>query len=142
MSVDPSKLILLIEDNQDDEELTIRALRKNQIQNEITVARDGAEAVSLLFSDGAQRPHIVLLDLNLPKLNGFEVLKRIRADERTALLPVVVFTSSKEDEDIVDSYALGANGYVRKPVEFQQFMETIKALGIYWLALNEPPPEN
>jgi two-component system response regulator len=142
------KQILLVEDNRDDEELAVRALRKHNIANKITVARDGAEAVDLLLGSGASagadtrlRPQVVLLDLNLPRLSGLEVLKRLRADERTRMLPVVVLTSSKEDEDILNSYSLGANAYVRKPVEFGSFVEAVKALGLFWVVVNESPPQ-
>jgi len=137
-------MILLVEDNKDDEDLTIRVLKKNNLANRIEVARDGAEALDFLFGTGPHagrdvnaQPQVVLLDLNLPKLNGLEVLRSIRADERTKLLPVVVLTSSKQDEDIINSYSLGANSYVRKPVDFKQFGEAVKMLGLYWLLLNE-----
>lgn len=134
-----SHTILLIEDNRDDEDLTVRALRKNKIANDIQVARDGAEALDILFADGAELPQLIVLDLNLPKISGLEVLRRIRSDERTRLLPVVVMTSSQEDEDIIQSYSLGANGYVRKPVDFTQFSEAVRLLGLYWLVLNQSP---
>lgn len=140
-------VILLVEDNPDDEALTIRALKKNNIANEVVVARDGAEALDYLFGTGAhagrdanQLPQVVLLDLKLPKVDGLEVLERIRSDSRTKLLPVVILTSSKEDRDLVESYSRGANSYVRKPVDFQEFLEAAKQLGLYWLVLNEPPP--
>jgi two-component system, response regulator len=139
--------ILLVEDNQDDELLTTRAFKKNAIRNEIIVARDGVEALEYLFGTGAHanrdtrvRPQVVLLDLNLPRVSGLDVLRRIRGDDRTKSLPVVVLTSSKEEEDIIRSYALGANGYVRKPVEFDAFNEAVRTLGLYWLLLNETPP--
>jgi two-component system response regulator len=139
--------ILLIEDNADDEALTIRAFQKNNIRNEIIVARDGAEALDFLFGKGAhtnrdtsQLPQVVLLDLKLPKVDGLEVLKRIRGDQRTALLPVVILTSSKEQQDIINGYRLGCNSYVRKPVDFDQFIEAARQLGLYWLLLNEPLP--
>jgi two-component system response regulator len=139
--------ILLVEDNQDDELLTTRAFKKNSIRNQIIVARDGVEALDYLFGTGEHanrdmrvRPQVVLLDLNLPRVSGLEVLRRIREDDRTKSLPVVVLTSSKEEEDIVRSYALGANGYVRKPVEFDAFNEAVRTLGLYWLLLNETPP--
>lgn len=141
------KMILLVEDNPDDEALTIRALKKNNIGNHLVVVRDGAEALDFLFCTGvyASRetrdlPQIVLLDLNLPKIDGLEVLRRIRANEATNLLPVVILTSSKEEQDIVKGYQLGANSYVRKPVDFNQFVEAVHQLGLYWLVLNEIPP--
>jgi CheY-like chemotaxis protein len=139
------KLILLVEDNPDDVELTLRALKKNNISNKIVVACDGVEAIDLLFSTGlhadrpALQPVVVLLDLKLPKLDGFEVLKRMRSDPRTSLLPVVILTSSKEQQDLIDGYGLGANSYVRKPVNFEQFVEAVRQLGLYWLVLNEKP---
>jgi two-component system response regulator len=142
------KIILLVEDNPDDEALTLRALKKNNILNKVAVARDGAEALDYLFCRGeyADRdpdllPQVVLLDLKLPKLNGLEVLRQIRANERTELLPVVILTSSKEDQDLLNSYKLGVNSYVRKPVNFEEFSEAIKQLGLYWLILNEIPPD-
>ncbi|MGD9082316.1 MAG: response regulator [Desulfobacterales bacterium] len=141
------KIILLVEDNPDDELLAIRALKKNNIMNEVVVARDGAEALDYLFGAGAYAdrdmgvmPQIILLDLKLPKIDGLEVLRRLRNDERTKLLPVVVLTSSKEDRDLTESYSLGANSYIRKPVSFAQFTEAIRQLGLYWLVLNESPP--
>ncbi|HTJ08969.1 MAG TPA: response regulator [Candidatus Binataceae bacterium] len=140
------QVILLVEDNADDEALTLRALRKNNITNKVVVARDGVEAVDYLFGTGSYAgrdandvPQIVLLDLKLPKLDGFEVLTKLRADERTRLLPVVILTSSKEQQDIVHGYGLGANSYVRKPVDFEQFVEAVRQLGLYWLVLNEKP---
>jgi two-component system response regulator len=142
-----SKTILLVEDNPDDEALTLRALEKSHIKNQVVVARDGAEALDYLLAtgkDGARAsenlPQVVLLDLKLPKVDGLEVLRRVRADARTKRLPVVILTSSKEEQDIVASYDLGANSYVRKPVDFVQFAEAIRQLGLYWLVLNEPPP--
>ena len=142
------KVILLVEDNPDDELLAIRALKKNNIMNDVVIARDGAEALDYLFGTGAYAdrdtsvmPQVVLLDLKLPKIDGLCVLKRLRDDERTKLLPVVVLTSSKEDKDLNESYRLGANSYIRKPVDFIQFTEAIKQLGLYWLVLNEPPPQ-
>lgn len=138
------KTILLVEDNPDDEELTLLAFRKNNISNTIHVARDGAEALEFLFGEegrNAPLPSIVLLDLNLPKVDGLEVLRRIRSDERTRLLPVVVLTSSKEDRDRFDSYSLGCNSYVRKPVSFAEFVEAARQLGLYWLLINETPPQ-
>jgi CheY-like chemotaxis protein len=140
------KSILLVEDNPDDEALTIRALQKNNIANAVRIARDGVEALGLLLGsepDGAGRmevlPQVVLLDLKLPKVDGLEVLRRIRGNERTALLPVVMLTSSKEERDVVESYQLGANSYIRKPVDFDQFTEAVRTLGLYWLVLNERP---
>ena len=142
-----ARWILLVEDNHDDEALTLRALQKNQISNEVVVARDGVEALDVLFGTGAHAdrdtrlpPQVVLLDLNLPRLGGLDVLERIRADARTRLLPVVVLTSSKEDEDLINSYSKGANAYVRKPVDFAEFLEAVKTLGLFWLVLNEPAP--
>lgn len=141
------KMILLVEDNPDDEALTVRALNKNKIANNLAVARDGVEALDFLFCTGPysdrnpnEMPEVVLLDLKLPKVGGLEVLRQIRADERTRMLPVVVLTSSKEEQDLVKSYSLGANSYIRKPVDFSQFVEAIHQLGMYWLVLNEPPP--
>jgi two-component system response regulator len=140
------KIILLVEDNPDDELLTLRALKKSNILNEVVVARDGAEALDYLFGTGvhagreaSRMPQVVLLDLRLPKVDGLEVLQRLRADERTRLLPVVVLTSSDEEQDIVKSYSLGANSYVRKPVDFAQFSEAVRQLGLYWLLLNQSP---
>lgn len=140
-------VILLVEDNPDDEALTIRALRKHNIANEVVVTRDGVEALDYLFAKGAHAgravavlPQVVLLDLKLPKVDGLEVLREIRADERTRLLSVVVLTSSTEERDVVESYRLGANSYVRKPVNFVEFVEAVRQLGLYWLVLNEPPP--
>jgi two-component system response regulator len=142
------KFILLVEDNADDEALTIRALKKNNIRNEVVVTRDGAEAVNYLLGRGAYEgrdtsvlPQIVLLDLKLPKLDGLDVLRAIRGDERTKRLPVVILTSSKEDKDLLSGYELGANSYVRKPVDFTEFAEAVRQLGLYWLVLNESPPE-
>ena len=139
-------MILLVEDNPDDEALTLRALKRNNISNEIAVTRDGVEALDFLFGTGAYAgrdvtalPELVLLDLKLPKIDGFEVLKKLRADPRTSLLPVVILTSSKEQKDIVEGYGLGANSYVRKPVDFEQFVEGVRQLGLYWLVLNERP---
>ena len=141
------KVILLVEDNPDDEALTIRALEKNNILNDVVVARDGVEALDYLFRTGeyagrdtAILPEVILLDLKLPKLDGLEVLRRLRGDDRTAMLPVVILTSSKEESDLVESYRLGANSYVRKPVDFNQFSEAVRQLGLYWLVLNESPP--
>jgi two-component system response regulator len=139
--------ILLVEDNDDDVALTLRAFKKNNIKNRVVVARDGVEALDYLFATGAHsgrdrsdRPQVILLDLKLPKLDGLEVLRRIRADESTRMLPVVVLTSSKEEQDLVASYQLGCNSYVRKPVDFDEFVEAARQLGLYWLLLNEAPP--
>lgn len=140
------KVILLVEDNPRDEALTLRALRKHNIVNEVVVAHDGVEALDYLFGTGTHAgsdvamPQLVLLDLKLPKVDGLQVLQRIRSDERTRLLPVVVFTSSSEEEDVVKSYDLGANSYVRKPVDFDQFSEATRQLGLYWLVLNQSAP--
>ncbi len=141
------KVILLVEDNPDDEVLTLRALRKDHVLNEVVVVRDGAEALDYLFGSGAyadrdmsMMPEIILLDLKLPKINGLEVLRRIRADDRTKLLPVVILTLSDEERDIIESYTLGANSYIRKPVDFTQFTEAVRQLKLYWLVLNEQPP--
>jgi len=138
------KMILLVEDSPDDEVLTIRALKKNKLLNKVFVAHDGAEALAFLFGDDASRaeclPELILLDLNLPKINGLDVLRRIRADERTKLLPVVILTTSDEERDRVESYQLGANSYIRKPVDFEQFSHAVQQLGIYWLVLNLGPP--
>ena len=142
-----NKVILLVEDNPRDEALTLRALKKSNIVNDVIVAHDGVEALDYFFGEAAQEnsearpiPQLVLLDLKLPKIDGLEVLRRLRADERTRRLPIVVFTSSSEEEDMISSYSLGANSYVRKPVEFEQFLEATKQLGLYWLVLNEAPP--
>ena len=142
------KVILLVEDNPDDEALTLRALEKNHIKNEVVVARDGVEALNYLFATGAYAgrdtslmPQVILLDLKLPKLDGHEVLRRIRADVRTKLLPVVILTSSNEEKDLIESYRLGANSYIRKPVDFAQFTDALRQLGLYWLVLNEAPPQ-
>jgi two-component system, response regulator len=141
------KIILLVEDNPDDELLAVRALRQNNITNRVVVARDGAEALDYLFGTGtyvgrdmSEMPHVILLDLKLPKIDGLEVLKRLRNDERTKMLPVVILTSSNETLDLMNSYQLGANSYVRKPVDFSHFSEAVRQLGLYWLVLNEFPP--
>lgn len=140
-------LILLIEDNKDDEDLTLRAFKKNNLRNEIKVVRDGVEALDFLFGTGqyagrdlSVMPQVVLLDLKLPKIDGLEVLRRIRSEPKTKLLPTVVLTSSKEDQDLVKSYSLGANSYVRKPVDFNEFVTAVTQLGCYWLLLNEAAP--
>jgi two-component system response regulator len=140
------RVILLVEDNPKDEALTLRALKKNNILNQVVVARDGVEALDYLFASDAgdnlhPLPQLVLLDLKLPKVDGLEVLRRIRSDERTRILPVVVLTTSTEDRDRLEGYRLGANSYVRKPVDFVQFAEAVGQLGLYWLVLNEPPPQ-
>ncbi len=137
------KVIFLVEDNPDDELLTLRALKNNNISNEVIVARDGQQALDYFFGEGATdrvTPTVMLLDLKLPKVDGLEVLRRIRADERTHMQPVVILTSSKEEQDLLTSYRLGANSYIRKPVDFSQFLEAIRQLGLYWLVLNETPP--
>ncbi|HEY7639557.1 MAG TPA: response regulator [Steroidobacteraceae bacterium] len=141
------RYILLVEDNPDDEELTLLSLRKNNLAHEIVVVRDGVEAIDFLFANGqyasrdvAHAPTVILLDLKLPKLDGLGVLKRLRADPRTRTLPVVVLTSSSQDADVIASYNLGANSYVRKPVEFGAFVEAVSSLGLYWVLLNRPPP--
>lgn len=142
-----TKVILLVEDNPDDELLTLRALERSHIVNEVRVVRDGAEALDYLFATGPYLgrdvnalPQVVLLDLRLPRIDGLEVLRRLRADARTRLLPVVILTSSDEERDIVDSYRLGANSYIRKPVDFARFSEAVSQLGLYWLLLNQGPP--
>lgn len=142
------KTILLVEDNADDVELTLRSFKKNNIPNEVVVARDGVEALDYLFSTGpyAARekwlmPELILLDLKLPKVDGLEVLRRLRADARTRLVPVVVLTTSNEERDKVESYRLGANSYIRKPVDFMEFGQMVRQLGLYWLILNEAPPQ-
>jgi two-component system response regulator len=142
-----TKLILLVEDNASDEKLTVLALKKCEVENRVVVVRDGAEALDYLFATGAyaergasEFPALVLLDLKLPKIDGLEVLLRIRADERTRALPVVILTSSKQDEDLSEGYAYGANAYVRKPVSYAEFIAAAKAIGAFWLLLNETPP--
>jgi two-component system, response regulator len=142
-----NKVILLVEDNPDDEALTVRALKKNKIVNGVIVARDGVQALDYLFGEGPHAgrdtkdlPQVVLLDLKLPKLDGLGVLRRLRADDRTKLLPVVILTSSNEEQDRINGYGLGANSYVRKPVDFDAFVSATAQLGLYWLVLNEPPP--
>ena len=143
----PTSLILLVEDNPDHEMLAMRALKRNGIANEVVVARDGAEALEFLFATGAYAerdasvmPQVILLDLKLPKVDGLEVLRTIRGDDRTSLLPVVVLTSSDEEKDMVQSYRLGVNSYIRKPVAFEDFLEATRQLKMYWLVLNQPPP--
>jgi two-component system response regulator len=131
-----TRSILLVEDNPDDEKLVIRSLRRSKIANKINVARNGEEALNILFSD-APLPAVVLLDIKLPKIDGLEVLRRLRANDRTRLLPIVVLTSSSEERDIIDSYHLGANSYVRKPVDFDKFVEAVQQLGLYWIVVNE-----
>jgi len=145
---DGSKVILLVEDNPDDAALTLRAFKRSHVMNTIEVARDGIEALDFLFArgdyasrEGAPLPTLVILDLKLPKLDGHGVLKAIRADQRTHLLPVVILTSSKEEQDLISGYSLGANSYVRKPVDFVEFAEAVKVLGIFWLMMNQSPPE-
>ena len=141
--------ILLVEDNPDDVELLMRALRKNNIANNITITRDGAEALDYLFATGKfadrnadETPRIILLDLKLPKLNGLQVLERIRADKRTELTPVIILTSSKEEQDLISGYKSGANSYVRKPVDFNEFVDAVRQIGLYWLLINETPHQN
>ena len=140
------KIILLVEDNPDDVQLTLRALKKSKIMNEVVVAQDGVEALEYLFGTGKYAgrdtrvlPQVVLLDLKMPKMDGLEVLQRLRGDDRTKLLPIVVLTTSSEDRDRVESYKLGANSYIRKPVDFEQFVGAVQQLGLYWLVLNESP---
>lgn len=142
------KTILLVEDNPDDVELTLRVLKQNNITNQVKIVNDGVKALDYLFAEGdysdrdiSDLPAVILLDLKLPKVDGLEVLRRIRADERTKLTPVVILTSSKEEQDLINGYSLGANSYVRKPVEFGQFADAVRQLGLYWLLLNEPPPK-
>jgi two-component system response regulator len=142
-----SKTILLVEDNPNDEELTRLAFEENKITNALVVAHDGAEALDYIFGTGRyegrdifEQPQVIILDLKLPKVNGLEVLEKIRSDERTDCIPVVILTSSKEEEDMLKAYKLGTNGYVRKPIDFTQFTEAVKQLGLYWLLLNEAPP--
>ena len=144
--IEENKTILLVEDNDDDVALTLRAFKRSHLMNPVVVARDGVEALDFLFSRGAhagrgdEPPTLVILDLKLPKLDGLGVLRAMRAEPRTALLPTVILTSSKEEQDVVAGYSLGANSYVRKPVDFAEFVEAVKVLGIYWLALNQVPP--
>jgi len=145
---DTNKVILLVEDNPDDVALTLRAFKRSHVMNKIVVARDGIEALDYLYARGAYSdraalalPALVILDLKLPKLDGLGVLKAVREDERTRLLPVVILTSSKEEQDLIAGYSLGANSYVRKPVDFAEFLEAVKVLGMYWLMMNQCPPE-
>ena len=137
-----SSTIVLVEDNPDDEALTLRALKRNGIVNDVVVLRDGQEAIDYLLKPGAITPDLVLLDLKLPRVDGLDVLKRLRAEQQTALLPIVILTSSNEDRDLVDSYRLGANSYIRKPVDFEQFIEAVRQLGLYWLVLNQVPRQH
>jgi two-component system, response regulator len=143
----PNNVILLVEDNEDDAYLALRAFRKSKVQNEIVRVSDGVEALDYLFYKGAHAnrppglPEVVLLDLNMPRMDGLEVLRRLRADPATKTLPVVVLTSSSEDQDVLRSYDLGANSYVRKPVNFERFVEAASQLGLYWLVLNQSPPD-
>ena len=143
-----SKTILLVEDNPDDVKLTLRAFKRNNMLNPVVVAEDGVEALDIVFARGAHAERagkpplaLIILDLKLPKLDGLGVLRALRGDERTKLIPVVILTSSKEQQDLLQGYALGANSYVRKPVDFAEFLEAARVLGIYWLAMNQPPPE-
>ena len=138
---DAAKRILLVEDDPDHELLTIRALKRSNIANDVSVARDGEEAVNMLFREGALLPQVILLDLKLPKIDGLEVLRRIRESAATRMLPVVVLTSSDEERDVVRSYQLGVNSYIRKPVNFNDFAEATRQLGMYWLVLNACPPQ-
>lgn len=142
-----NKVIMLVEDNPDDEALTLRALKKNNIVNDVIVVRDGVEALDYLFCAGSYEhrdshvmPEVILLDLKLPKIDGLEVLKRLRVNPLTELLPVVILTSSREEQDLINGYRMGANSYIRKPVDFVQFLEAVRQLGLYWLLINEPPP--
>jgi two-component system response regulator len=137
-----SRLIVLVEDNPDDEALTLRALQKNNIANQVVVLRDGAEALDFLLAPDAPTPQLVLLDLKLPRIDGLEVLRRLRSEPRTALLPIVVLTSSTEERDMVESYRRHANSYIRKPVDFEQFIDAVRQLGLYWLVLNQIAPND
>ena len=137
-----SRLIVLVEDNPDDEALTLRALRKNNIANQVIVLHDGAEALDFLLAPDAPTPQLVLLDLKLPRIDGLEVLRRLRSEPRTALLPIVVLTSSTEERDMLESYRRHANSYIRKPVDFEQFIDAVRQLGLYWLVLNQIAPND
>jgi CheY-like chemotaxis protein len=137
-----SRLIVLVEDNPDDEALTLRALKKNNIANQVVVLRDGAEALDYLLAPDAPTPQLVLLDLKLPRIDGLEVLRRLRSEPRTALLPIVVLTSSTEERDMLESYRRHANSYIRKPVDFEQFIDAVRQLGLYWLVLNQIAPND
>jgi len=136
----PAQLIVLVEDNPDDQTLTLRALKKQNLANDIIVLNDGVEALAFLLDPEKPLPHLLLLDLKLPKLDGLQLLRRLRSEPRTQLLPVVVLTSSDEDRDVIEGYRLGANSYIRKPVDFNQFTEAVRQLGLYWLVLNQSPP--
>jgi DNA-binding response OmpR family regulator len=138
---DATRLILLVEDDPDHELLTIRALKKSNVANDVRVARDGEEAIDMLFGPNAIKPQVILLDLKLPKVDGLEVLRRIRESDQTRMLPVVILTSSDEERDVVRSYQIGVNSYIRKPVNFNDFAEATRQLGLYWLVLNESPPQ-
>ena len=138
---DASRLILLVEDDPDHELLTIRALKKSNVLNDVRVAHDGEEAIAMLFGPDAIKPQVILLDLKLPKIEGLEVLRRIRSSDHTRMLPVVVLTSSDEERDVIASYQIGVNSYIRKPVNFNDFAEATRQLGLYWLVLNESPPQ-
>jgi DNA-binding response OmpR family regulator len=136
----PTQLIVIVEDNPDDEALTLRALKKQNLANDIVVLRDGVEALDFLLAPDKPLPSLLLLDLKLPKIDGLQILQRLRSETRTQLLPIVVLTSSDEERDVVDGYRLGANSYIRKPVDFNQFTEAVRHLGLYWLVLNQAPP--
>ena len=136
----PAQMIVLVEDNPDDQILTLRALKKQNVANDIVVLNDGVEALEFLLDPEKPLPHLLLLDLKLPKLDGLQLLRRLRSEPRTQLLPVVVLTSSDEDRDVIEGYRLGANSYIRKPVDFNQFTEAVRQLGLYWLVLNQSPP--
>jgi len=136
----PAQLIVLVEDNPDDQTLTLRALKKQNVANEIILLNDGVEALEFLLDPDKPLPNLVLLDLKLPKLDGLQLLRRLRSEPRTQVLPVVVLTSSDEDRDVIEGYRLGANSYIRKPVDFNQFTEAVRQLGLYWLVLNQSPP--